>query len=167
MYYWAVANPLYLLIFPVKCIRHTPAYFAERLHKAMQVCRLFYYLFILIIANLVHWSWMWVRGWKRWFHTEVKHCYVSTGSGDQGHNPDPHHGVPLWGWYVGHQAGLCADLWEITVHPHLSKSRSPGYYYDPCRLSSDSKSGILMQGPGWISPCTYIRICVLCLPYFF
>lgn len=54
--------------------------------------------------------------------SEVGHCDVLTGSRDQGHNPHPYHGVSLWGRYVGHQTGICEDLWEITVHSHLSKS---------------------------------------------
>lgn len=57
--------------------------------------------------------------------SEVGHCDVLTGSRDQGHNPHPYHGVSLWGRYVGHQTGICEDLWEITVHSHLSKSPPP------------------------------------------
>lgn len=53
---------------------------------------------------------------------EVSHCDVLTGSRDQGHNPHPHHGVPLRDRYAGHQTGLCEDLRKITVHSHLSKS---------------------------------------------
>lgn len=59
--------------------------------------------------------------------TEVSHCVVSTGSGDQGHNPDPHHGVPLWDRHAGHQTGVYEELWKVTVHCHLSKSHKTLY----------------------------------------
>lgn len=110
--------------FLVKCIKDTPAYFAERLHKAMQV-RLLYH-FIVIITNQMFPA---LRGGSRSRGedftaavNEVSHCDVLTGSRDQGHNPHPHHGVPLRDRYAGHQTGLCEDLRKITVHSHLSKS---------------------------------------------
>lgn len=46
---------------------------------------------------------------------------VLTGSRNHGQDPHPHHGVPFWGGHAGHQKGLFEDLWEITLHWHLSK----------------------------------------------
>lgn len=51
--------------------------------------------------------------------------YLLTGGRDQGHDPDPHHGVPLRGGHAGHQAGLRAELREVSVHSHLGESLEP------------------------------------------
>lgn len=93
----------------MKCIKNTPAYFAERLHKAMAV-RLF--LIITFSFPLVT---------NQSFPAPII-CDVFAGRGDQGQNPDPYHGNPLWGWHVGHQTGVCKEVRKVSVHSHLGKS---------------------------------------------
>lgn len=107
----------------VKCIRDTPAYFAERLHKAMKV-RL---PFPALIKRGVEGESGGGGHGCEYSHAalnEVARDDVLTGSRNHGQDPHPHHGVPLWGGHAGHQTGLCEDLWEITLHSHLSKLMS-------------------------------------------
>lgn len=61
-------------------------------------------------------------GWRWWLHWMKGHLTdVLTGGRNQGQDPHPHHGVPLWGRHAGHQTGLRQDLWEITLHWHLGQ----------------------------------------------
>lgn len=70
----------------VKCIRDTPAYFAERLHKAMKV-RL---PFPALIKRGVE-----GESGGGGALNEVARDDVLTGSRNHGQDPHPHHGVPL------------------------------------------------------------------------
>lgn len=97
---------------PVKCIRDTPAYFAERLHKAMKVRLLFP---VLMLEGERE------GGAGGCTERRGRLTVVLTGGRDQGQDPHPHHGVPLWGRHAGHQTGLRQDLWEITLQRHLGQ----------------------------------------------
>lgn len=84
--------------------------------------------------------------------TAVSHCDVLTGSRDQGHDPDPHHGDPLRGGHVGHQTGVCENVRQVAVHCHLSKSQ----YNDNSTSSALSWDAFLriqfdfgLVFPGW------------------
>lgn len=104
--------------FPVKCIKNTPAYFAERLHKAMAVCLFLIITFCFVFFLLVT---------RQSFPAPII-CDVFTGRRDQGQNPDPYHGNTLWGWHVGHQTGVSEEVRKVSVHSHLGKSSQSCYY---------------------------------------
>lgn len=82
---WAVTT-INLCVSLVKCAWNTPAFFAEKLHRAMEVCAF----------TLVHVKNVWIRMWKRYLH-DLKLCFFLTASRHMWGHPDPSAGEPLWG----------------------------------------------------------------------
>lgn len=130
MHYWAPGNYLCLVIFPSEVHQEHPCLLCREASQGHEGT-LSYFLDPFLFPFIFNCSPLsidldLIRGLmsrRGGFTVKSNPSAPSTGSRDQGHHPDPHHGVPLWGRHVGHQAGLRAHLWEITVHSHLSKSR--------------------------------------------
>lgn len=49
---------------------------------------------------------------------------ICLGSWHQRQNPDPCHGLPLWGGHAGYSPGVCQELWKVPVHSHQCKCPS-------------------------------------------